>query len=309
MNQQSQKSVIVSLPDGSKREFENAPSVGDVADDIGPGLGEDCVAGIVDGNLVAPEYRIESNADLRIVTPGSDDYVRVLRHSAAHVLAQAVLRLFPDAKLAIGPPTDDGFYYDFDGLDIEQSDLAAIESEMRDIVAAENDIEREEVAPEEARERLADQTYKLELLEDIVADGEMVTFYRQGEFEDLCAGPHVESTGAVGALSLLEIAGAYWRGDEDEAMLTRIYGTTFEREADLEAFLERREEAEKRDHRKIGREMDLFSVPNHSPGCVNFHPNGMAIRRELEEYVREKNDELGYDEVKTPELNHAELWK
>ncbi len=309
MNQQSQKSVIVSLPDGSKREFENAPSVGDVADDIGPGLGEDCVAGIVDGNLVAPEYRIESNADLRIVTPGSDDYVRVLRHSAAHVLAQAVLRLFPDAKLAIGPPTDDGFYYDFDGLDIEQSDLAAIESEMRDIVAAENDIEREEVAPEEARERLADQPYKLELLEDIVADGEMVTFYRQGEFEDLCAGPHVESTGAVGALSLLEIAGAYWRGDEDEAMLTRIYGTTFEREADLEAFLERREEAEKRDHRKIGREMDLFSVPNHSPGCVNFHPNGMAIRRELEEYVREKNDELGYDEVKTPELNHAELWK
>ncbi|MCO8252343.1 threonine--tRNA ligase [Haladaptatus sp. AB618] len=309
MSQQSQGSVIVSLPDGSKREFENEPSVGDVADDIGPGLGEDCVAGIVDGDLVAPEYRIESNADLRIVTPGSDDYVRVLRHSAAHVLAQAVLRQFPDAKLAIGPPTDDGFYYDFDGLDIEQSDLAAIESEMRDIVAAEYDIEREEVVPEEARERLADQPYKLELLDDIVADGETVTFYRQGEFEDLCAGPHVSSTGAVGALSLLEIAGAYWRGDEDEAMLTRIYGTAFEREADLEAFLERREEAEKRDHRKIGREMDLFSVPDHSPGCVNFHPNGMAIRRELEEYVREKNDELGYDEVKTPELNHAELWK
>lgn len=309
MSQQSQRSVIVSLPDGSKREFENAPSVGNVADDIGPGLGEDCVGGIVDGDLVAPEYRIESNADLRIVTPGSDDYVRVLRHSAAHVLAQAVLRLFPDAKLAIGPPTDDGFYYDFDGLDIEQSDLAAIESEMKDIVAAGYDIEREEVSPEEARERLADQPYKLELLDDIVADGEQVTFYRQGEFEDLCAGPHVESTGGVGALSLLEIAGAYWRGDEDEAMLTRIYGTAFERDADLEAFLERREEAEKRDHRKIGREMDLFSVPDHSPGCVNFHPNGMAIRRELEEYVREKNDELGYHEVKTPELNHAELWK
>ena len=309
MSHQSQQSVIVSLPDGSEREFGNPPSVEEVADDIGPGLGKDCIAGIVDGDLVPPEYRIESNAVLRIVTPGGDDYVRVLRHSAAHVLAQAVLRLFPDAKLAIGPPTDDGFYYDFDGLDVDQSDLAAIENEMRDIVVKDYDIVREEVSPEEARERLADQPYKLELLEDIVADGEPITFYRQGEFEDLCAGPHVESTGEVGAFSVLEIAGAYWRGDEDEAMLTRIYGTAFGSDADLDAYLERREEAEKRDHRKIGREMDLFSVPDHSPGCVNFHPNGMAIRRELEGYVREKNAELGYDEVRTPELNHADLWK
>ncbi|EFW90631.1 threonyl-tRNA synthetase [Haladaptatus paucihalophilus DX253] len=308
MSQQSQNGVIVSLPDGSKREFDGPVSVSDVAYDIGPGLGEDCLAGIVDGNLVAPEYRIGSNSDLRIVTPGSEDAVRVLRHSAAHVLAQAVSRLFPDAKLAIGPPTDEGFYYDFDGLDIDEDDLADIEAEMRDIVSADYDIVREEVSPEEARERLADQPYKLELLDDIAAD-EPVTFYRQGEFEDLCAGPHVASTGEVGALSLLEIAGAYWRGDEDEAMLTRMYGTAFERESELESFLERREEAAKRDHRKIGREMDLFSVPDHSPGCVNFHPNGMAIRRELEEYVREKNAELGYEEVKTPELNHTELWK
>ncbi|GKZ14841.1 threonine--tRNA ligase [Haladaptatus sp. T7] len=308
MSQQSQNGVIVSLPDGSKRKFDGPVSVSDVAYDIGPGLGEDCLAGIVDGNLVAPEYRIGSNADLRIVTPGSEDAVRVLRHSAAHVLAQAVSRLFPDAKLAIGPPTDEGFYYDFDGLDIDEDDLADIEAEMRDIVSADYDIVREEVSPEEARERLADQPYKLELLDDIAAD-EPVTFYRQGEFEDLCAGPHVASTGEVGALSLLEIAGAYWRGDEDEAMLTRMYGTAFERESELESFLERREEAAKRDHRKIGREMNLFSVPDHSPGCVNFHPNGMAIRRELEEYVREKNAELGYEEVKTPELNHTELWK
>ncbi len=309
MSQQSQPAVIVSLPDGSEREFEKPPSIEEVAYDIGPGLGEDCVAGIVDGDLVASEYRIESDAVLRIVTPGGDDYIRVLRHSAAHVLAQAVLRLFPDAKLAIGPPTDDGFYYDFDRLDIDQSDLAAIEDEMREIVAEDYDIVREEVSPEEARERLADQPYKLELLEDIVADGEPITFYRQSEFDDLCAGPHVESTGEIGALSLLEIAGAYWRGDEDEAMLTRIYGTAFERDSDLDAYLERREEAKRRDHRKIGREMDLFSVPDHSPGCVNFHPNGMAIRHELEEYVREKNAELGYDEVRTPELNHADLWK
>ncbi|WP_231186246.1 threonine--tRNA ligase [Haladaptatus sp. DYF46] len=308
MNRQSHDAVVVSLPDGSKREFDRPISVSDVASDIGPGLGADCLAGIVDGELVAPEYRIESNANLRIVTPDGDDYVRVLRHSAAHVLAQAVLRLFPDAQLAIGPPTDEGFYYDFDNLDIEEADLADIEAEIRDIVAEDYDIVREEVSREEARERLADQPYKLELLADI-PDDEPVTFYRQGEFEDLCAGPHVDSTGEVGALSLLEIAGAYWRGDEDEAMLTRMYGTAFERDSELEAFLERREEAQKRDHRKIGREMDLFSVPDHSPGCVNFHPNGMAIRRELEEYVREKNDELGYEEVKTPELNHTELWK
>ncbi|MFH5800321.1 threonine--tRNA ligase [Haladaptatus sp. CMAA 1911] len=308
MNRQSHDAVVVSLPDGSKREFDRPISVSDVASDIGPGLGEDCLAGIVDGELVAPEYRIESNADLRIVTSDGDDARRVLRHSAAHVLAQAVLRLFPDAELAIGPPTDEGFYYDFDGLDIEEADLADVESEMRDIVAENYDIVREEVSREEARERLADQPYKLELLADI-PDDEPVTFYRQGEFEDLCAGPHVESTGEIDALSLIEIAGAYWRGDEDEAMLTRIYGTAFERDSELVEYLERREEAQKRDHRKIGREMDLFSVPDHSPGCVNFHPNGMAIRRELEEYVREKNEELGYEEVKTPELNHTELWK
>lgn len=308
MNQQSHDAVVVSLPDGSKREFDGPISVSNVAYDIGPGLGEDCLAGIVDGELVAAEYRIESNADLRIVTPDDNDYVRVLRHSAAHVLAQAVLRLFPDAELAIGPPTDEGFYYDFGGLDVEEADLADVEDEMRDIVAEDYDIVREEVSPEEARERLADQPYKLELLDDI-PDDEPVTFYRQGEFGDLCAGPHVDSTGRVGALSLLEIAGAYWRGEEDEAMLTRIYGTAFERDSELEEYLERRKEAQKRDHRKIGREMDLFSVPDHSPGCVNFHPNGMAIRRELEEYVREKNDELGYEEVKTPELNHTGLWK
>ncbi|WP_266079485.1 threonine--tRNA ligase [Haladaptatus caseinilyticus] len=309
MNHRSQPAVVVSLPDGSSREFSRPVSVEEVAYEIGPGLGNDCVAGIVDGDLVAPEYRIESNANLRIVTPDSDEYVRVLRHSAAHVLAQAVLRRFPDAKLAIGPPTDDGFYYDFDGVELDGDDLAVIEAEMRDIVVEDYDIVREEVAPDDARERLADQPYKRELMTKIEDVGEPVSFYHQGEFEDLCAGPHVESTGEIGALSLLEIAGAYWRGDEDEAMLTRLYGTAFDREADLEEFLERREKAKERDHRKIGAEMELFSVPDHSPGCVHFHPNGMALRRELEEFVREKNAELGYEEVKTPELNHAELWK
>ena len=300
---------MVSLPDGSERAFEGPVTVEDVAYDVGPGLGEDCVAGLVDGDLVAPEHRIEEDAALRVVTPDSEAYRRVRRHSAAHVLAQAVRRHYPDADLAIGPPTDEGFYYDFDGIEVDEDELAAIEAEMRDIVEADHDVVREEVSSEEARERLADQPYKQGLLDDLVDAGEPVTFYRQGEFEDLCAGPHVASTGEVGAVSLLEIAGAYWRGDEDEAMLTRIYGTAFGSEADLEDFLERRREARERDHRTIGREMDLFSVPDHSPGCVHFHPNGMTMRRELEEYVREKNDDLGYDEVATPELNKAELWK
>ncbi|WP_227352980.1 threonine--tRNA ligase [Haladaptatus salinisoli] len=309
MSKRSASEVVVSLPDGSNRAFDRPISVEAVAYDIGPGLGDDCVAGVVDGDLVAPEHRIASDADLRVVTPDSAEYVRVLRHSAAHVLAQAVLRRFPDAKLAIGPPTDEGFYYDFDGVELDRNDLAAIEAEMRDIVAEDDPIVREEVSPDEARDRLADQPYKLELLDEIEREGGPVTFYRQGEFEDLCAGPHVESTGEIGALSLLEIAGAYWRGDEDEAMLARVYGTAFEAESELAAFLDRKEEAAKRDHRRIGEEMDLFSVPDHSPGCVHFHPNGMAIRRELEAFVREKNAELGYEEVRTPELNHADLWK
>ncbi len=300
---------MVSLPDGSERAFGGPVTVEDVAYDVGPGLGDDCVAGLVDGDLVAPEHRIENDADLRVVTPDSEAYRRVRRHSAAHVLAQAVLRRYPDADLAIGPPTDEGFYYDFDGVEVDEDDLEAIEAEMRDIVEADHDVVREEVSPEQARERLADQPYKRELLDELVDAGEQVTFYRQGEFEDLCAGPHVASTGEVGAVSLLEIAGAYWRGDEDEAMLTRIYGTAFGSESDLEEFLERRQEARERDHRKIGRELDLFSVPDHSPGCVHFHPNGMAMRRELEAYVRARNDDLGYDEVATPELNKADLWK
>ncbi len=300
---------MVSLPDGSERAFPEPVTVEDVAYDVGPGLGDDCVAGLVDGELVAPEQRIESDVDLRVVTPDSEVYRRVLRHSAAHVLAQAVLRLYPDAKLAIGPPTDEGFYYDFDGVDVAEDDLDAVEAEMRDVVEADHDIVREEVSPEEARERLADQPYKRELLDDVVDAGEPVTFYRQGEFVDLCAGPHVASTGDVEAFSLLEIAGAYWRGDEDEQMLTRIYGTAFESDDDLDAYLDRRRKAEERDHRKLGRELDLFSVPDHSPGCPHYHPNGMTVRRELAEFVREKNAELGYDEVSTPELNKADLWK
>jgi threonyl-tRNA synthetase len=301
--------VTVTLPDGSELSVPEGSSVEDVAYEIGPGLGSDTVAGVVNGELVDKVDTVEDGDRVVIVTDGSDEYLQVLRHSAAHVFAQALQRLYPAAKLTIGPPTDEGFYYDVTGVDLDESDLDAIESEMEEIIEADYDIERVERPREEALSIYEDNEYKREILETEAADEDTVSFYVQDGWQDLCQGPHVESTGEIGAVKLLNVSSSYWRGDEENDTLTRVHGTAFESEADLEAFVERREEAKERDHRKIGREMDLFSVPDHSPGCVHFHPNGMTIRRELEEYIREKNDELGYDEVWTPELNKAELWK
>jgi threonyl-tRNA synthetase len=233
----------------------------------------------------------------------------VLRHSAAHVFAQALQRLHPEAKLTIGPPTDDGFYYDITGVDLDQEDLEAIEAEMAEIVEADYEIERVERSRDEAFEIYEDNPYKREILKTEAAGEEVVSFYVQNGWQDLCQGPHVDSTGEVAAFELLDISSAYWRGDETNDSLRRVHGTAFPSESELEEYIERREQAKERDHRKIGREMDLFSVPDHSPGCVHFHPNGMRIRRELEEYIRGMNDRLGYEEVWTPELNKAELWK
>ncbi|MFC6941542.1 threonine--tRNA ligase [Salinirubellus sp. GCM10025818] len=301
--------VAVTLPDGSVLSVEAGSTVEDVAYEIGPGLGRDTVAGVVDGELVDRHTPLEADVDLVIVTDQSDEYLRVLRHSAAHVFAQALQRLHPEAKLTIGPATDEGFYYDVTGVDLDQEDLAEIEAEMAEIVEADHEIERVERSREEAFEIYEDNPYKRDILETEAADEDPVSFYVQDGWQDLCQGPHVDSTGEVEAFELLDISAAYWRGDESNDSLTRVYGTAFPSESDLEEYLERREQAKERDHRKIGREMDLFSVPDHSPGCVHFHPNGMRIRRELEEYIRAKNDELGYEEVWTPELNKAELWK
>ena len=301
--------IVVTLPDGSELALSEGATVEDAAYAIGPGLGEDTVAGVVDGELVDKATPLPDGADLKIVTEDADEYLRVLRHSAAHVFAQALQRLHPEADLAIGPPTDDGFYYDVVGVDLDSDDLDEIEDEMDEILAEDLDIEREERPREDALATYRDNRYKRDVLETEAAGEDPVSFYVQGEFEDLCQGPHVESTGEIGAVTLLSIASAYWRGDEENDQLTRVYGTAFESESDLENYLERREEAKERDHRKIGREMDLFSIPEHSPGCAHYHPNGMRVRRELEEYIRGKNDELGYEEVWTPELNKAELWK
>jgi threonyl-tRNA synthetase len=300
----------VELPDGSRLEVEENSTVEDVAYEIGPGLGDDTVAGKINGELVAKEEEVSDGDEIEIVTEDSDEHLEVLRHSTAHVFAQALKRIYgDDIKLTIGPWTDEGFYYDIDGVDLDEDDFEEIEEEMQEIIEEDLPIEREMLSREEAEEFFEDNEYKQEILEDEAGEGNEVSFYTQGEFSDLCKGPHVESTGKVGGFKLLEIAGAYWRGEEENEMLTRVYGTAFPSEDELEDFMEKRREAEKRDHRKIGRQMDLFSVPEHAPGAPHYHRNGMIIRRELEEYIREKNKELGYEEVWTPELNKAELWK
>ncbi|NUB93051.1 threonine--tRNA ligase [Haloterrigena sp. SYSU A121-1] len=308
---QSQERITVVLPDGSELEVASDATVEDCAYEIGPGLGRDTVAGKLDGELVAKEAPVYDGVELEIVTDGSEEYLEVMRHSAAHCLAQAVERLFDEdaVKLAIGPPTDEGFYYDFDDLEVDEDDLEEIEAEMEEIIAEDYEIEREDVSIEEAEERLEGEPYKLELLEEFADENDTVSFYKQGEWEDLCAGPHVDSTGEIGAVELLEIAGAYWRGDEENTMQTRIYGTAFEDESDLEDFLERKQEAEKRDHRRIGNEMNLFSIQDVTgPGLPLYHPPGKTVLKELEDFVEDLNTDAGYDYVETPHVFKTDLW-
>ncbi|CAI49296.1 threonine--tRNA ligase [Natronomonas pharaonis DSM 2160] len=302
--------IVVTLPDGSELEMESGSTVEDVAYEIGPGLGDDTVAGVVDGELVDKAEQLTDDCELVIVTDQSDEYLQVLRHSAAHVFAQALQRLHPEAKLAIGPPTEEGFYYDVTGVDLDADDLEAIEAEMETIIEADHDIERAERSREEAFEIYEDNPYKRDILETEAADEDPVSFYTQDDWQDLCQGPHVDSTGEIGAVELLNIAAAYWRGDEDNETLTRVYGTAFESESDLEGFLQRREEAKKRDHRKLGQELDLFSIPDVTgPGLPLYHPNGKAVLRELEDFVDQLNDDQGYEFVETPHLFRTELWK
>ena len=301
--------VTVVLPDGSELSVPAGSTVEDVAFEIGPGLGRDTVAGKIDGELVEKHAAVHDGARIEIVTDQSDEYLTVLRHSAAHVFAQALQRLHPEATLTIGPPTDDGFYYDVTDVDVDEDDLAAIEDEMDEIIAADYDIEREVRSRDEAKEVYADNEYKRQILEE-EADGEEVTFYVQDGWQDLCQGPHVESTGEIGAATLLEVSAAYWRGDEENDSLTRVYGTAFASESDLEEYLELREQAQERDHRKIGQEMNLFSIPTVTgPGLPLYHPPGKTVLRELSNFANELNRENGYEEVETPHVFRTELWK
>ncbi len=306
------KKVQVTLPDGSSRAYKAGTTVKDVAFDIGSRLGRASIGATVDGEEVDISYQINDNINLALITLGSDEGLGIYRHTAAHVLAQAVKRLYDDVKLAIGPTIDDGFYYDFDMEHrLSEEDFEKIEKEMKKIINEGYEITREVLSEEEAIAKMKDlgEDYKVELIEDL--GDETITIYSQGEFTDLCRGPHLPSTKKLknNAFKLLNVAGAYWRGDENNKMLQRIYATAFYKKSELEEYLERLEEAKKRDHRKLGKELDLFSLHEEGPGFPFFHPKGMVLRNQLVDFWKEEHRQAGYDEIKTPIILNQELWQ
>lgn len=302
--------IDVTLPDGSQLGFEASVTVSEVAFSIGTGLGRAAVAGEIDGELVDLRTSIEDDVELSIVTADSEKGLDIMRHTTAHIMAQAVKRIYGDVKLAIGPTIKDGFYYDFDLKErFSPEDLKEIETEMKKIIKEDLPIERELIKKEDAVKLMEekDEDYKVELINSF--DDEYVSLYHQGEFTDLCRGPHLFSTGKVKSYKLLNIAGAYWRGDENNKMLQRIYGTAFRKKSELEEYLERLEEAKKRDHRKLGRELDLFSMHDEGRGFPFFHPKGMALRNQLVDFWRDEHHKAGYQEIKTPIILNQSLWK
>ena len=300
--------IKLTLPNGDIIEVTSGTTIAEAAASLSGRLAKDAVCGRFNGELKDLSYRLTENGKLEIVTTDSPDGVDVMRHTVSHVMAQAVQRLWPGTKLAIGPTIQDGFYYDFDmEHTLSSDDLEKIEAEMAKIIAEDYEITREELAPEAARALFESQnaTYKLELIEGL---DEQISVYRQGEFVDLCRGPHLPSTGRIKAFKLLSVAGAYWRGDSRNMMLQRVYGTAFFKKSQLDEYLKRLEEAAKRDHRKIGRELDLFSIVDEGPGFPFFHPKGMVLRNVLENFWREEHIKRGYSEVKTPIMLREELW-
>ncbi|MDE0060571.1 MAG: threonine--tRNA ligase, partial [Defluviicoccus sp.] len=304
--------VVVTLPDGSRRPFDGPPTGGEVAASIGPGLAKAAIAVKVDGEVRDLVRPIESDAAVEIVTRRSDEALELIRHDAAHVMAEAVQDLFPGTQVTIGPAIEDGFYYDFARpTPFSTEDLDGIERRMHEIVARDEPIVREVWDREDAVRRFADrgEAYKAEIVGGL-PDGEAVTVYRQGEWLDLCRGPHLPSTGHVGkGFKLLKVAGAYWRGDSSNEMLQRIYGTAWRDEKELKAYLHRLEEAERRDHRRLGREMDLFHFQEEAPGAAFWHPRGWRLYLRLIDYMRRRQDEAGYVEISTPELMDRSLWE
>ncbi|HKJ08368.1 MAG TPA: threonine--tRNA ligase [Gammaproteobacteria bacterium] len=301
----------VTLPDGSQREFPHPVTVAEVAADIGAGLAKAAIAGKVDGRLVDTSQVIVHDAALAIVTDKDPEGLEVIRHSTAHLLAQAVKELFPDAQVTIGPVVEDGFYYDFAyERAFTPEDLQRIEQRMEELAKRDFPVQRSVMPRDEAVDffRAQGEEYKAKIIEDI-PKGEDISLYRQGDFIDLCRGPHVPSTGRLKAFKLMKLAGAYWRGDSDNEMLQRIYGTAWPDKKALKAYLHRLEEAEKRDHRKIARQLDLFHVQEEAPGMVFWHDNGWAIYQQIEQYIRQTLRRHGYQEVRTPALADRVLWE
>ncbi|NOH16318.1 threonine--tRNA ligase [Clostridium cochlearium] len=302
--------INITLKDGKVIEVEKGVRVSDIAMKISPALYKKAVGAKVNGEVAELMTEIKEDSQLEILTFDDEDGRRTVRHTASHILAQAVKRLYPEAKLAIGPAIDNGFYYDFDiDFTFTPEMLEKIEKEMSKIIKENLEIERFELPREEAIKlaKDADEPYKVELIEDL-PEGEVISFYKQGDFVDLCAGPHMPSTGKIKAIKLLSVAGAYWRGDEKNKMLQRIYGTAFLKKSELEAYLKLLEEAKRRDHRKLGKELDLFSINEEGPGFPFFHPKGMVVRNILENFWREKHTKAGYDEIRTPVILNEELW-
>ena len=304
--------INITLPDGSQRPFDHPVTVGDVAASIGAGLAKAALAGKVDGKLVDTRFRIEHDAKLEIVTEKSVDALDILRHSTAHLLAQATQRLFPDAQVTIGPVVENGFYYDFARkTPFTPEDLDKIEAEMKKIVAEALPVERRVMAKNDAIKFFKDkgEVYKAQIIDEIIPPGEEISLYDQGEWVDLCRGPHVPNTNKLRAFKLMKVAGAYWRGDAKNEMLQRVYGTAWLNDKDLKAYLTQIEEAEKRDHRKLAKQLDLFHLQEEAPGLIFWHPKGWSIWQVVEQYMRRVYRETGYGEVKAPQVLDVTLWK
>ncbi|WP_461538530.1 threonine--tRNA ligase [Spongorhabdus nitratireducens] len=302
---------VITLPDGSKREYSEALSIMQVAQDIGPGLAKATLAGRINGDLKDASALIEQDADLSIITSRDEEGVEIIRHSTAHLLAMAVQDLYPGCQVTIGPVIEDGFYYDFSyERAFTPEDLEKIEKRMGELTKSDMAIERVTMTREEAVSAFdaRGEKYKVEIINEL-PEGEVISVYRQGDWMDLCRGPHVPSTGKLKAFKLMRVAGAYWRGDSSNEMLTRIYGTAWEDKKALKAYLQRLEEAEKRDHRKLAKKLDLFHMQEEAPGMVFWHPNGWSIYQALEQYMRQKQREHGYQEIKTPQLVDRSLWE
>ncbi len=302
----------VTLPDGSRREFDQPVTIHEVAADIGPGLAKAALAGRLDGELVDTSHVIDTDAELAIITGRDEDALELMRHDAAHVMAQAVQELYPGTQVTIGPAIEDGFYYDFAREEaFTPEDLEQIEARMHEIVKRDLPLEREVWDRDEAMRAFAEigETYKVEIIRDI-PEGEAITVYRQGDWFDVCRGPHLPSTGKLGkGFKLMKLAGAYWRGDSSNAMLQRIYGTAWRDKKELKSYLHRLEEADKRDHRKLGKAMDLFHTQEEAPGMVFWHDNGWQIYLVVQEYIRGMLRQHGYQEVHTPQVLDRSLWE
>ncbi|MGD9413055.1 MAG: threonine--tRNA ligase, partial [Desulfobacterales bacterium] len=299
--------INITLPDGNLKNFENPPTGLELAESISADFARNCVAMELDGKLVDLTTLITADAKVRLITQKDPEALHVLRHSAAHVMAQAILRLYKDAKLTIGPAIEDGFYYDIDMGPVSEEDFAKIESEIKKIIKAKLPIYRKELSKAEALEFYEDEPYKQEMISEL-EDG-TISIYKQGEFTDLCRGPHVPHTGYVKAIKLLKVSGAYWRADPTKPQLQRIYGTAFFSKKALNAHLKFLEEAKKRNHRKIGQALDLFSFHEEAPGMPFFHPKGMVVWNSLLDYWRAEHRAAGYVETKTPIMLNRELWE